>query len=577
MLRKALVLSEQGYRTFWHGVAACVVSNLVLMGTMVIVFAALDGFLGHLQTGAPLPPLGPNLAAIAAALALMTVTQVWQYRTTYGAVYAESERSRTAMAERIRRLPLSFFGQRDLADFASVVMKDCADHERLFSHSIPRLFGMGIFVAIMAVAMFAFDARLAAAALWPIPAAAAVLLVSWRVQIGHTRAKSAAALAFSDTLQEFMECNRQIRAANLQDSYLNLIDRRIDDVERSKQRSEAVNGTLVSAAVALCRLALPSTVLVGALLVAGGECSLIVYVGYLVAVTRVYEPVMAVLESIVEMIDLTHSLRRMRELIDAPIMEGSERFEPQGHDISFENVSFAYGDTAEAVLSGVSFTAHQGQVTALVGPSGGGKSTCAKLAARFWDADEGAVRVGGVNVAEVDPEALLSRYSMVFQDVVLFDGTVADNIRLGRGGATDAEVRAAARAANCEDFVNALPQGFDTMIGENGALLSGGERQRISIARALLKDAPIVLLDEATASLDVEGETAMQQALSRLLAGRTVMVIAHRMRTVMNADKVVVLSRGTVAEQGPPAQLLQQNGLFAHMVRVQAEASAWKV
>ena len=340
-------------------------------------------------------------------------------------------------------------------------------------------------------------------------------------------------------------------------------------------RGELGTGVFVNAASVIMRLGVATTILVGAQSILAGRIDFMLLFLFLLVITRVYAPFDQSLALIAEMFVSQVSADRMNEIYETPTAEGSETFAPKGHDIVFDHVSFAYDQ--KDVLRDVSFTAKEGEVTALVGPSGSGKSTCARLAARLWDVSKGAIRVGGVDISTIDPEALLRDYSMVFQDVVLFDDTVMENIRLGRRGASDEEVRAAARAANCEEFVRRLPKGYDTPIGENGARLSGGERQRISIARALLKDAPIVLLDEATASLDVENETKVQEALSRLLAGKTVLVIAHRMRTVEAADKIVVLADGKVAEQGSPSELMAKRGLFHRMVELQRQSAGWKL
>ena len=382
-------------------------------------------------------------------------------------------------------------------------------------------------------------------------------------------------LAISEEIQEALECVREVRATNQEERYLEHIRADIDAAERQAAKSEIACGVCVNGAQIVLRLGIATTILVGSMLVLDGSCGFMTLFCFRLVASRIYAPFDQCLMLIAELFSAKTSAARMKAFYDEPLAEGAEIFEPRGHDVAFENVGFSYGEGGPKVLDGVTFTAKEGEVTALVGPSGSGKSTCARLAARLWDATEGRVTVGGVDVETIDPEVLLRDFSVVFQDVVLFDDTVAGNVRLGRRGATDEEVLAAARAANCDGFVSRMPEGYGTMVGENGARLSGGERQRISIARALLKDAPIVLLDEATASLDVENETEVQGALSRLLAGRTVIVIAHRMRTVMAADRVVVLDGGRVAEQGSPAELLARDGLFARMVRLQTESADW--
>ncbi len=563
-------------KDFVRGAGFCALANLMLMLPIVVLYFVTSDFIGYLaDPGAGLPDLGPYAVGIVAALAVIFVTQMWEYGRTYTVVYQESARKRIAIAERLRMLPLSFFGKRDLADLTGVIMKDCSDQERLFSHTMPQIFGMGVSTLVFAVMMFAFDWRLAASALWPIPVALAALLLTMRIQKSHTAKKSAASLALADKLQEYLECHREIRSLNKVGAFQDELDCRIDRFEREKIGAELAMGVAVCSAQGFLRLGIASVIVVGTMLLVAGQVDFLVFFVYLLAVTRVYDPINVILQAIAELMDMGLSLDRMRAIENEPVQTGDTTFNPQSHDVVFDNVGFSYAD-GESVLDGVSFTAESGQVTALVGASGSGKSTAVKLASRFWDVGSGAVYVGGVDVSTVDPETLLRDYSEVFQDVVLFDDTVLENIRLGNKNATDAEVLAAAHAARCDEFVERMPEGYATMIGENGGRLSGGERQRISIARALLKNAPIVLLDEATASLDVENETQVQAALSELLAGKTVLVIAHRMRTVDNADKIVVLDGGRVVEQGSPAELREKpDGRYRRMLELQRESADW--
>ncbi len=563
-------------KDFMRGAGFCALANLMLMLPIVALYFVASDFVRYLgEPAVGLPGMAPYVVGIVAALAVMFVTQMWEYRATYTVVYKESARKRIAIAERLRLLPLSFFGKRDLADLTSVIMKDCSDQERLFSHTMPQIFGMGASTLVFAAMMFAFDWRLAASALWPIPVALAALLLTARVQKSHTAKKNAASLSFVDGLQEYLECHREIRSLNKVGAFQSDLGRRIDRFEREKIGAELAMGVAVCSAQGFLRLGIASVIVVGTMLLVAGRADFLVFFVYLLAVTRVYDPINVILQAIAELMDMSLSLGRMRAIENEPIQTGHTSFEPQGYDVAFGDVGFAYAD-GEDVLDGVSFTAREGQVTALVGASGSGKSTAVKLASRFWDVSSGAVFVGGVDVSTVDPETLLSSFSEVFQDVVLFDDTVRENIRLGKKNATDEEVLAAAKAARCDEFVERLPNGYDTLIGENGGRLSGGERQRISIARALLKNAPIVLLDEATASLDVENETQVQAALSELLQGKTVLVIAHRMRTVDNADKIVVLEGGRVVEQGSPAELREKpEGRYRRMLELQRESAAW--
>lgn len=575
-IQDAFALTDQGMKDFMRGAGFCALANLMLMLPIVVLYFTASDFIRYLGDPAVgLPSMALYAVGIVAALAVMFVTQMWEYRGTYTVVYQESARKRIAIAERLRLLPLSFFGKRDLSDLTSVIMKDCSDQERLFSHTMPQIFGMGASTLVFAVMMFAFDWRLAASALWPIPVALVALLLTARVQKSHTAKKNAASLSFVDGLQEYLECHREIRSLNKVSAFQGELDRCIDCFEREKIDAELAMGVAVCSAQGFLRLGIASVIVVGTMLLVAGQIDFLVFFVYLLAVTRVYDPINVILQAIAELMDMSLSLERMRAIENEPIQTGRTSFEPQGYDVVFEDVGFAYAD-GEDVLNGVSFKAREGQVTALVGASGSGKSTAVKLASRFWDVSSGAIFVGGVDVSTVDPETLLSAFSEVFQDVVLFDGTVRENIRLGKKDATNEEVLAAARAARCDEFVERLPNGYDTMIGENGSRLSGGERQRISIARALLKDAPIVLLDEATASLDVENETHVQAALSELLQGKTVLVIAHRMRTVDNADKIVVLEGGCVVEQGSPAELREKSeGKYRRMLELQCESEAW--
>lgn len=577
MLRRAFGLTEQGVKNFKLGVFCCALANLVLMAPIGILFMLVNEFMNHLTTGSPLPELLPYMLGAVAILVVIVLTQWAEYANTYHKVYDESARKRTDLAEHLRQLPLSFFGRRDLSDLTNTIMKDCADQERLFMHIMPQLFGTGISTTIIVVSIFFYDWRLALAAFWVVPVALVIMALSSKYQQRKAKVMEDARLVMSDGVQEFLECAQEIRATNRSQDFLDTLTGKLDAFERSQIVSELTTGACITSAQAFLKLGIGTTVFVGASLIVSGQIDFMVYFAFLLVVTRVYDPINIVLQSIGELLTMRLSIKRTQDIAAEPVMAGSSSFDPEGHDLVFEDVSFSY-KTGERVLDGVSFCAKEGEVTALVGPSGSGKSTVAKLAARFWDVDSGSVRVGGVDVSGVDPETLLADYAEVFQDVVLFDDTVMENIRLGRRGATDEEVLAAARSAMCDEFVSRMPQGYETLVGENGARLSGGERQRISIARALLKDAPIVLLDEATASLDVENESQVQAALSRLLSDKTVLVIAHRMRTVANADKIVVLKEGRVSEQGAPEDLTADpDGAYRHMVELQSSSASWAI
>ena len=574
--QRKYALTDQGVRNTKQGTLWTVVVNLIVMGGMGILYLLMSRYMDTLTNGAPLPNAAVFLALVLAFLALSILTHLQQYRATYGVVYGEIKAVRIGLAERLRKLPLGYFGKRDLADLTETIMGDVNRLEHVWSHCLGYLYGSYISTAIIAVGVFIYDWRMALACLWGVPVALGLLFGSRAQAKRHSEITKAAAVQVSDGIQETLENIREIRATNQEDRFLRALNDKIDRHEKTMLRGELSTGIFVNAASVIMRLGVATTILTGAKLILSGQIEFMPLFAFLMVITRVYAPFDQALALIAEMFMSQVSANRLMEIHDAKTAEGTDSFAPKGHDIVFENVGFAYND--EQVLRGVSFTARQGEVTALVGPSGSGKSTCARLAARLWDADEGKIRVGGVDISTVDPEVLLRDYSMVFQDVVLFDDTVMENIRLGRRGATDEEVRAAAAAANCDEFVEKLPRGYATPIGENGAKLSGGERQRISIARALLKNAPIVLLDEATASLDVENETKVQGALSRLLAGKTVLVIAHRMRTVEAADKIVVLADGRVAEEGRPAELLaKQSGIFRRMTQLQGASENWTI
>ena len=574
--QRKYALTDQGVKNTKAGTLWTVVVNLVVMGGMGILYLLMTRFMDTLMNGAPLPKALPYIGMVFAFVLLSLLTHLQQYRTTYGLVYGEIKTMRIGLAERLRKLPLGYFGKRDLADLTETIMGDVNRLEHVWSHCLGYLYGSYISTAIIAVCLLVYDWRLALACLWGVPVAFALLFGSRKLAERNAENTKAAAVRVSDGIQETLESIREIRATNQEDRFLKTLNDKIDFHEKTMIHGELTTGIFVNAASVIMRLGVATTILTGTSLILAGRIDFMLLFMFLLVITRIYAPFDQALALIAEMFLSQVSADRLMEIYDAKTAEGSERFSPAGHDIVFENVGFAYD--GEQVLKGVSFTAKEGEVTALVGPSGSGKSTCARLAARLWDIDGGTIRVGGVDISSVDPEVLLSDYSMVFQDVVLFDDTVMENIRLGKHGATDEDVRAAARAANCDEFVEKLPQGYLTPIGENGAKLSGGERQRISIARALLKNAPIVLLDEATASLDVENETKVQGALSRLLEGKTVLVIAHRMRTVEAADKIVVLAEGSVTEEGSPAELFSRaDSMFRRMTELQTASAGWSI
>ena len=566
--QRKYALTDQGVRNTKKGAFWTVIVNLIVMAGIGILYFMTAGFMDTLTNGAPLPGAALPVILVILFVLLSFLTHLQQYKATYGLVYNEVKTTRLSLAERLRKLPLGYFGKRDLADLTETIMGDVNRMEHVWSHVLGYLYGSYISTALIAIVLIVYDWRLAIACLWGVPVAFGLLFGTRKFTANSAERTKKAAVRVSDGIQETLENVREIRATNQEERYLDELNKKIDAHERIMIKGEL-------GASVIMRLGVATTILTGAGLILSGRIEFMLLFMFLLVITRIYAPFDQSLALIAEMFVSQVSADRMTEIYETPVAEGAEVFAPKGHDIVFEHVDFAYDK--KKVLRDVSFTAKEGEVTALVGPSGSGKSTCARLAARLWDVTGGAVKVGGVDISTVDPEVLLTDYSMVFQDVVLFDDTIMENIRLGKHGATDEEVLAAAKAANCDEFARRLPQGYDTPIGENGAKLSGGERQRISIARALLKDAPIVLLDEATASLDVENETKVQGALSRLLQGKTVLVIAHRMRTVEAADKIVVLSDGKVAEEGAPQELMEKGGLFRRMVELQRQSAKWQL
>lgn len=566
-IMRKYALSERGARDLVKATAACTVQNFVLMLPVCLLYLLVSDMLAENVPDRHYWLFGAGIVAIAALICLAAYCE---YNATYFASYKESGVRRIRLAEQIRKLPMSYFGKKDLSDLTSTMMADCTTLEQSFSHFMPQFFGAIISTCIVAVCVFAFEWRLALAALWPLPISLCMVAFSKRFQNAFQRRQMKAKMDCADGIQECLETARDLRSCNAQGKYLEGLDKKIKAVERGAVKCELAVALFVVTAQMLLKFGIATVTLAGAVFLADGSLELLTFIAFLMLVSRFYDPMSGALQNFAAILSTQINIDRMRELEQYPVQNGSEDFRPTGYDIVFDNVTFSYGD-GEKVLDGVTFTAKQGEVTALIGPSGGGKSTVAKLAARFWDADGGSVSIGGVNVRDVDPETLLSAYSIVFQDVTLFDNTVMENIRIGKLGATDEEVLAAAKKANCDEFVSKLPDGYATVIGENGSTLSGGERQRISIARALLKDSPVILLDEATASLDADNETSIQQAISRMIERKTVLIIAHRMRTVAGADKLVVIKDGKVAEQGTPKQLEQSGGFYARTSALQSK------
>jgi len=572
-LQKKYALSEQGAKDLIKGCLACVLQNLSFMFPVGLLYYLVGDLMNGGVPGGKIPFY---VAGCVVCIGLILLTTFFQYNATYFATYKESGIRRITLAEHLRKIPLSFFGKKDLADLTSTIMADCTFLEQSFSHFIPELAGSIISTVLISIGLLFTDWRMALAALWVLPVAFAIVGFSAKIQENLNQKAMDVKMACADGIQECIETVRDLKANNAEQAYLKGLEKKIRAVEHRSILNEFGLAVFVVSASLVLKLGIATVALVGAVLLMQGSLSVLTFFMFLLVVSRLYDPLQGALQNLAAVISTRTNIARMNEILDHPIQQGSDRLSNQGYDIVFDHVGFAY-NTGETVLKDVSFTAKQGEVTALVGPSGGGKTTVSRLAARFWDINRGKITVGGMDVSRIDPETLLSLYSIVFQDVTLFDNTILENIRIGNKDATDEQVIAAAKLANVDEFAEKLPDGWHTNIGENGCELSGGERQRISIARAFLKNAPIILLDEATASLDVENETLIQTALSRLIADKTVLVIAHRMRTVAGADKIVVLSDGTVAEEGSPKDLEEKNGVYAHMVKLQTESQNWKL
>lgn len=575
-LQYKYALSENGAKDMVRAFAACTFSDLVLM----IPAGLLYQFIATVYS-AESPISGNQILffglGILVCLGLICLSTYIQYNCTFFATYKESGVRRLSLAEHIRKLPLSFFGQRDLTDLTNAIMNDCATLETASSHWIPELIGSVIATTITALALFFFNWKMAIASLWVLPVAFIILGSSANLQKTLGRKGMAARLACADGIQECLETLPQIKSNNYEDNYLVSLKEKFANAEKRTIFTELGASAFVSSAQMFLKLGIATTALIGGKLLIQGQIHIMTFFLYLLVVSRIYDPLQVALQNLMAIISLSVQTERMNEILQSPMQTGEEKLTNNGCDITFDHVSFSYHNDSKKILDDVSFTAKQGQVTALIGPSGGGKTTVSRLAARFWDVNSGTITLGGMDISKTDPETLLSLYSIVFQDVTLFNNTIMENIRIGRKGATDAEVMEAAMMAHCDEFVNKLPNGYDTTIGENGCELSGGERQRISIARAFLKNAPILLLDEATASLDVENETLIQASLSQLMKNKTVLLIAHRMRTVAGADQIIVLKDGHVAESGSPDKLMNENGIFAHMSRLQTEAASWSI
>lgn len=565
-------LSRRGAKDLIKGVVACTLQDISFMFPVTLLYLFVKDLLANNLKGKTLFYV---IGAVVCLIVVFTIT-LWQYNSTFLATYVETGTRRITLAEKLRKIPLSFFSKKDLADLTSTIMADCTYLETAFSHFIPPFAGSMISTVIIAISLLFFDVKMAIASLWVLPVAIIIVVSTAKVQQKLTQKSMDAKMDVANGIQECIDTIADLKSNNAEKRYLVSLDDKIDNVEKRVLKNEFGTAVFVSCAQMVLKLGIATTALAGSALLIKGEIDVLTFFVFLLLVSRLYDPMQAALQNLAAIISTKTNVDRMNEILDHDVQSGDSKLTNNGYDITFDNVSFSYNNN-EKVLDNVSFTAKQGEITALVGPSGGGKTTVSRLAARFWDATSGNITVGGMNISNVEPETLLSLYSIVFQDVTLFNTSVAENIRLGKKGATDEEVFVAAKLANCDEFVQKLANGYDTEIGENGCNLSGGERQRISIARAFLKNAPIILLDEATASLDVENETLIQTALSKLIENKTVIVIAHRMRTVKNADKIVVLSDGKIAECDTPDKLMQKDSIFKHMTELQTASQNWTI
>lgn len=576
-LQKKYALSDQGAKDLFKAIVYSVLANISLMLPVALLAIVLNAMLPvALGMEDKTAGLAWYIAAGIIILVIIFIFHYLQYTKAYIGTYEESERRRITLAEKLRTLPLGFFHERDLADLTSTIMGDCASFEHAFSHTVPQFFGALISTAIVCIVLLIMNWKMGLALLWVAPVAFAIVLLSrkWQEKLGKKYMTER--MNLSEGIQECLETVQDIKACNQENTYLKKLDAKMDIAEKAQISSEMVSASLVTTGQMILRLGLVTVIVVGSSLILHGKISLFTYILYLIAASRLYDPLSGAMANMAELFGANLQVNRLKEIQEYPLESGQKDYHTKGYDVTFDHVKFSY-EEGKPVLKDVSFTAKQGQVTALVGPSGGGKSTVAKLAAKFYDLDGGKITLGGVDIAKLDSVALMKDFSIVFQDVVLFNNTIMENIRVGRKGASDTDVIAAAKAAKCHEFIENLPQGYQTVIGENGSTLSGGECQRLSIARALLKDAPVILLDEATASLDVDSETQIQEAISELVSGKTVLVIAHRMRTIEAADQIVVLDKGVVAEKGNHDTLMKKNGLYRKLVDLQTEAANWKL
>lgn len=559
-------MSEQGAKNLQKSIFSHTILNLTKMFPPIIGFVFLFQYLGSLE-GIPASvelTLVDYIVIILVMLLVMFFVARWDYVRLYDNVYNESANSRIDIANRLKKLPLSYFGKRDVSDLSATMMSDLNLYEQIFSHSVPHIYATSISTVIISVMILDYNWQLGLAALWVIPISLLLFSLSKRKQRNDVNAYVKTSRDVLDDLQEQIDQIQEIKSYNLEERTLNEFYHKMDGNTRNKVKMELSAGIATALAGMLMKLGIVSVAIVGANMLIAGQINILVYIAYLILTASIYVPIEGILSFMAMIVTLDGVVARIKEIKTMPIQEGKQEMNPRDYSIDFKDVVFGYEDYT--VINGVSFTAKQGEVTALIGASGSGKTTLTKLAARFWDIQQGKILLGGEDISQIDPETLLKNYAIVFQDVVLFNASIKDNIRIGKKGATDEEVTRVAKIARCDEFIDRMPDGIDTVIGENGERLSGGERQRISIARALLKDAPIILMDEATASLDVENESLIQEALSELIKEKTVIVIAHRMRTIRGANKIVLLHQGKIEAMGTDAELQVQSATYRKML-----------
>lgn len=576
MFQKTLGLTKKGYADFKKAVLASAAANISLIIPVSFIMYVIIEFFNPLL-GKERNNFNVILYTLLSAVlvGIIYISHYIQYNKCYGASYEESANRRIRLAEKIRELPLSFFGRKDLTELTTTMMSDCTALEQTFSHSVPQLCGAIISLILIGMGLFVYDFKMALALMITLPISLLMVLGSKKIQDSYGKKNNEAKLKSSDKLQEYLEGIKVIKAYNMGGKNFEVLETSLKKVIMSSMKTELITGAFVSSATIVLKIGIATTVFAGAYLINNGEIDVIKFILFLLAATRIYEPIGTAFIQIADLFSAKLRIKRMNQLESEPIMKGANNVVFKDNDIKLEKVSFKYNK--EEIIHDASFTIKSGQVTALVGPSGSGKSTVSRLVSRFWDVNEGRIIVGGVDIKTVDPETLFQKFSVVFQDVILFNDTIFNNIKIGKPNATEEEIFSAMKLAQCEDFINRLPEKYNTIIGENGSTLSGGERQRLSIARAFLKDAPIILLDEATASLDVENESEIQTALSKLIKNKTVLIIAHRLRTIMNADKIVVLEKGNVVEEGNHEELMKNDGLYSHLVLIQQKSQDWEL